>query len=59
MSCLNANIAIVEKLIKPSLTFVGGGIKASLSAVCSVHNSLNALTDNGKILYDGDKLLLI
>jgi len=59
MSCLNANIAIVEKLIKPSLTLVGGGIKVSLSAVCGVHNSLNTLTDNGKILYDGDKLLLI
>lgn len=59
MSCLNANIAIVEKLIKPSLTLVGGRFKGSLSIVCGVHNSMNALMEKGKILYDDDKLLLV
>lgn len=59
MSCLNANITIVKKLIKPSLTLAGGRFKGSLSLVCSVHNSLNILTNNGKILYDGVKLLFV
>lgn len=59
MSCLNANIAIVKKLIKPSLTLAGGRFKGSLSVVCSVHDSLNTLTDNGKILYDGNKTLFV
>lgn len=59
MSCINANITIVEKSIKPSLTLASAGLKVSLYIVCSVHNSLNALTYSGKILFDGDKLLLI
>lgn len=68
MSCINANITIVKsvgisianatKHITTNVTF-SKNIFANCSLVCGVHNSLNLLTNSGKILFDGDKLLLI
>ena len=68
MSCINANITFVKsvgiyivnntKRITTNVTF-SKDIFANCSLVCGVHNSLNLLTNSGKILFDGDKLLLI
>ena len=66
MSCLNANITLARSLgvcitnetkhIATNVTYKNT-IVAHCLLVCSVHNSLNVLLDNCKILFDGDKLL--
>jgi hypothetical protein len=68
MSCINANIAFTKSIsasienatkcliVNATITKT---IIVNCSLVCGVHNSLNILTNSGKILFDGNKLLLI
>lgn len=68
MSCLEASItrkecvsAILKDATKRIVAFVTHEktLNAHCSLVCGVHNSLNILTNNAKILFDGDKLLFV
>ena len=68
MSCIDANITFVKgvdiyivnntKRITTNVTF-SKDIFVNCSLVCGVHNSLSLLTNDVKILFDGDKLLLV
>lgn len=68
MSCIDANITFVKgvgiyivnntKHITTNVTF-SKNIFANCSLVCGVHNSLGLLTNDVKILFDGNKLLLV
>lgn len=66
MVCVNAKIEAVERCSikitsnihrKISISRIGG-IKASVGIICSVHNSIDILISNGKILLEGDRILL-
>lgn len=68
MSCLEAGITrkeCVSAVLKDAtkriavLLHTKKTLNAHCSLVCGVHNSLNILTNNGKILYDGNKTLFV
>ena len=65
---INAN-TLLTKGISVSITNITDSINANTMLsqkvvahcllACGVHNSVNLLTNNWKILFDGDKLLLV
>lgn len=68
MSCLRASItyrgsisAVLKDVTRRIAVFcyTQTTLKAHCSLVCGVHNSLNILTNNGKILFDGEKLWFV
>lgn len=66
MGCVNAKIEVIErcsiKITSNIHTEISisriGGIKASVGIICSVHNGIDILINNGRILLEGDRILL-